>query len=238
MDFWGVLDSFAAGSRVACDKTWDYASYYWSAQEEEKPVENLNDSILDYNNVLTVEKYNDEKDNKRIFPTVGYYEAASTFVNPPTHIIENIYLGGSYNAASYQTLKDCNITTIMNITKEISNYFPDDFEYVRYDIYDNNVHSIQQYLEDAFQKIQYYQKNREGNILIHCHMGASRSATVIIYYLMKTQFHENGDAFTFEDALEFVKNKRPIINPTFRFTKDLAKSVYDNKKTDDTIEKE
>lgn len=114
----------------------------------------------------------------------------------------------------------------MNITKEISNFFPDDFTYVRYDIYDNNKHSIQQYLEEAYNTIKYHQQNTEGNILVHCHMGASRSASVVIYYLMKTQFHENGDAFSFEDALEFVKNKRPIINPTFRFTKDLAKSIY------------
>ncbi len=56
-------------------------------------------------------------------------------------------------------------------------------------------------------------------------MGRSRSASVVLYYLMRTQKNDDGTPFSFDDALKFLQDKRPIVNPTFRFTKDLAKSM-------------
>lgn len=43
-------------------------------------------------------------------------------------------------------------------------------------------------------------------VLVHCMAGASRSASVIIYYLIK--YHN----FSFDHALTHVKEKRPIVN--------------------------
>lgn len=220
-----------AGSKVVYDKIIDYIKYYLLWQNDNDAIEdNLDqsDSIMEYDNLLKIEKYNDEKKNKRILPEVSFYHEYATFFSLPTYIIDNIYLGSAFNAASYNTLKDLNIKVIFNITKEISNYFPNDFIYVRCNLYDNNKHSISKYLEKIYQDIKYYQEYIDGNILIHCYMGASRSAIVIIYYLMKKQKHENGNLFTFDDALNFVKSRRSIINPTFRFTKDLAKSIIKN----------
>ena len=46
--------------------------------------------------------------------------------------------------------------------------------------------------------------------------------------------------YTFDEALNFVKQKRPIVNPTFRLTKDLACSIMDSniesKKYNNTID--
>ena len=86
--------------------------------------------------------------------------------------------------------------------------------------------SIGEYLEKAYQNIKKYQRdNPDGNILVHCYMGASRSATIVLYYLMKEMKNESGDPVTHKEALEYLKSKRPVVNPTHRFTKDLGKSM-------------
>ncbi len=81
----------------------------------------------------------------------------------------------------------------------------------------NNENRIRQHLERTYDDVLQCQEN--GNVLIHCYMGASRSASVVIYYLMRRH------GYTFDDALEFLRNKRSVVNPTFRLTKDLAESI-------------
>ena len=50
-------------------------------------------------------------------------------------------------------LKDKNIKVIINVTTEISEYYPDEFIYLRYKLYDNNKHSIKHYLEQSYEDI-------------------------------------------------------------------------------------
>lgn len=209
-------DSLFASIKVAYDKTNDYL--FGSKNEDELS----SDSITDYDGIIKPELYNSELFANRLFPPVGYYEEYSIFFGPPTHIVDNIYLGSAYNAASFSILKSLDIKFIINATKEITNYYPEEFMYVRYTLHDNNKNSIIDYLNDAYDKIREYQK-KTGNIFIHCFMGASRSASIVIYYLIKNK------NMTFNEALEFIRNKRSIINPTFRLTKDLAKKIITEK---------
>jgi len=215
---WNIINNINAGAKVFYDKTVDYAGYYlWSDAKKENKVD---DKITDYQDIIDIGKYNKEKDNKRLQPKIGLLKEFTIFSKPPTHIIDNIYLGSAFNAASYYTLKELKIKTIFNITKEISNYFKDDFTYVRYNLYDNNKEHIRTYLKDAYKKIRKHQrKEKDNNILIHCFMGASRSATIVIFYLMKRY------NYTFDEAFAFIKSLRPIVNPTFRFAKDIAQST-------------
>jgi dual specificity phosphatase 12 len=48
-------------------------------------------------------------------------------------------------------------------------------------------------------------------VLVNCFAGVSRSATIVIAYLM----YKN--KWSFEDAITFVKSKRNIINPNYGF---------------------
>jgi hypothetical protein len=48
-------------------------------------------------------------------------------------------------------------------------------------------------------------------VLVHCNAGASRSATIVISYLM----HRNN--LSFEEAYVYVKTKRPIVEPNPKF---------------------
>jgi protein-tyrosine phosphatase len=54
-----------------------------------------------------------------------------------------------------------------------------------------------------------------SNVLVHCYAGVSRSATIVISYLMKTY------NMTYNDAFSVVKLKRPIIDPNFGFCLEL-----------------
>lgn len=154
---------------------------------------------------------------KRIFPDTEYFNIFS----PPSHIIDNIFLGSAYNAASNTTLRDNDIKSILNMTEEISNYFVADvnFEYKQCKLYDNNKESISNYLEVAHQQI--IDSQERGNILVHCYAGRSRSATVVIYYVMKKL------NITPDEAIEYVKQRRPCINPTILFKQELE-NAYKN----------
>lgn len=54
-----------------------------------------------------------------------------------------------------------------------------------------------------------------GRLLIHCVAGKSRSATILIAYLMETHNH------SFETAWSLCKEKRPLINPNKGFISQL-----------------
>lgn len=223
---WNYL---TASGKVFYDKTLDYISYYAGYNDciDINECKNeTDDKIQNYDGILRIESYENELNSIRIYPESTYYNEYATFYGNPTFIIDNIYLGSAFNAASYETLKELNIKLIINTTAEISNYYPDEFQYIRYRLYDNNKHRIKKYLEEAFNDIKEYQNNnKNGNILIHCFMGASRSASLVIYYIMKTLKHKDGKPYSFDDAVQYIREKRIIVNPTFRLTKDLASSV-------------
>ena len=68
----------------------------------------------------------------------------------------------------------------------------------------------------------------EDKVLVHCSQGASRSATIVIAYLMWSK------KMPYKEALEFVKKKRSVIrpNPGFKaqlelFEKELIDKNYD-----------
>lgn len=182
-----MLNSLVAIYRVAKDKTYDY---------------------------LTNSK--ETSTSERIGTAPSYWTQAITFFSCPTKVVDNIYIGSAYNAADYSTLKSIGIDIILNITTEISEYFPNDFTYKTYKIYDNNQEDISEYLENAYK---YIEENKDKKILIHCYMGASRSASIVIYYLTKKH------NMTIDEAFKFLKEKRPTVNPSKKYAENLHDST-------------
>jgi hypothetical protein len=178
-------------------------------------IDNINDNI---NDDINYDQYIDlSGSNIRLFPTMPYIEQLSWFYGEPTYIKNKIYLGSSFNAANKSMLDKHNIKYIINITAEINNYYPNDIVYVNYKMYDNNKEPILYFLEDSYKKIKQFQENNNGNILIHCFMGASRSATIVAYYLMRE--------FNLEPyhAYKLLKKRRNLVNPTKLLYNDLKK---------------
>lgn len=61
------------------------------------------------------------------------------------------------------------------------------------------------------------------DVIVYCGLGISRSASVVIAYVMK---HKN---LKFPDALQFVRSKRNCVRPNAWFSKLLMKWGDDNK---------
>ena len=60
-----------------------------------------------------------------------------------------------------------------------------------------------------------------GKVLVHCHAGVSRSATVCIAYLM----YKNN--FTLEKAFDQVRSRRGVISPNLNFMQQLQEFETD-----------
>lgn len=63
----------------------------------------------------------------------------------------------------------------------------------------------------------------EGSVLVHCMAGISRSATIVIAYLMS----EN--QMSFSDAYAYVKKRRSIVRPNSGFLRQLREFELDLK---------
>lgn len=63
-------------------------------------------------------------------------------------------------------------------------------------------------------------RKSQSNVLIHCQAGVSRSATIVVAYLMQ---HCN---LSMNEAYSLVKNKRSVISPNFNFMGQLME--YEN----------
>lgn len=143
------------------------------------------------------------------------YTEYSIFFSEPTEIYPRIYLGSAYNASEWNTLTKLNIRFIINVTAEITNYFEEYFEYYRISIKDNNTDSINEYFDESFNNIENFLQNNNGNILIHCFMGSSRSASIAMNYISKKENKE------ICKILNDLKQLRPSVNPSIRFMTDL-----------------
>jgi len=51
-----------------------------------------------------------------------------------------------------------------------------------------------------------------GGVLVHCAAGVSRSSSNVIAYLMRRKKN-----MSFNEAFNFVKKRRPVICPNYRF---------------------
>ena len=131
----------------------------------------------------------------------------------PNLICDNIYIGSAYNVANYQNLIDKDIKLIVNCTVEITNYFEGYFDYFKINLRDEKGSEIKK--EQFDELLDLYKKNKDKNIMVHCFMGASRSAICVLLYLVKMKGME------LDDAITFIREKRNIININNNFLKDL-----------------
>lgn len=137
-----------------------------------------------------------------------------------SHIIENIYLGSLNGANSSELIDKYNIKAIVRILEPSIIYdlkSKTDTNYHFIPIYDHPSEEIKPYIQDFFN---FMEDNKDKNILIHCMMGISRSATFTLLYLIKKY------KMTLNEALDFVKIKRNIVNPNKGFIQQLGLFEY------------
>jgi len=155
-----------------------------------------------------------QKEIQRMYPKDVIAEYVS-FFSSPQEVYPRIFLGSANNADCYYTLKDLGIKYVINVSAEITSYYPDYFTYYQISIRDDNIESIRPYFTPSFEKIEEFLANNDGNVFIHCFMGASRSATIVANYIAK----KTHDDIT--TVLVDLKKKRPVVNLTNQYVSDL-----------------
>ncbi|XP_075955190.1 protein phosphatase Slingshot homolog 1 isoform X2 [Anarhichas minor] len=132
-----------------------------------------------------------------------------------TLIFDHVYLGSEWNASNLEELQESGVSYILNVTREIDNFFPGTFSYHNIRVYDEDATDLLAHWNETYNFIVKAKKNR-SKCLVHCKMGVSRSASTVIAYAMK----EFG--WSLEKAYNFVKQKRSITRPNAGFMRQLA----------------
>ena len=133
-------------------------------------------------------------------------------------ILPKLYLSGSNVATNLEMLRKLKVTHILNATKQVENKFESDrnFVYKKIELDDSDTQDLLNYLEDAYNFIDEALKNEKNLVLVHCISGMSRSASIVIAYLMR-----KGVSNTYKEAYEYVLSCRSIIEPNENFQKQL-----------------
>lgn len=138
-------------------------------------------------------------------------------VGYPNEIIpDRLYLGSHLHGESLEVVENLRITHIVNATKSITNRFQDRLQYCRVVVEDNEAEMICYHFNKAFRFMDVaLGESQEARILVHCAQGISRSATIVIMYLMRTE------GLTYEHALALVQRHRDIVQPNPGFVSQL-----------------
>lgn len=130
-------------------------------------------------------------------------------------ITEHIYLGDQ------QSLLDVDLLSKVDVVLSCTDFA--DFSLLEFFhinhvlrvMYDNVDYDISKDLDFCYKIIDDAIKRNE-KILVHCIAGVSRSASVVIYYLMK----KTGKKY--DEVYSYVKSKRNMIKPNDGFVKILS----------------
>lgn len=138
-------------------------------------------------------------------------------------IIPNLYLGSIDEASDIKWLNNNNIDVIYNVAEEVPTFFSRYIQTYKLPLQDHSDQNITTTLPLSFSII-HNSLGRRKNILVHCYAGVSRSASIVIAYIM-ARFN-----LSFDDALSYVKSKRSIVNPNRGFIYQLKSHENEIKK--------
>ncbi|XP_043413752.1 protein phosphatase Slingshot homolog 1 isoform X1 [Prionailurus bengalensis] len=136
-------------------------------------------------------------------------------MDKPSLIFDHLYLGSEWNASNLEELQGSGVDYILNVTREIDNFFPGLFAYHNIRVYDEETTDLLAHWNEAYHFINKAKRNH-SKCLVHCKMGVSRSASTVIAYAMK----EFG--WPLEKAYNYVKQKRSITRPNAGFMRQLS----------------
>mmetsp|Transcript_10095 Transcript_10095/g.11591 ORF Transcript_10095/g.11591 Transcript_10095/m.11591 type:complete len:534 (+) Transcript_10095:412-2013(+) len=135
-------------------------------------------------------------------------------LDPPSEILPGLFLGTEYNASNLRELQGFGVKLIVNVTSEVENFFPSTFEYHTISLLDRPSSVLLDHFDAAIDKIENARKKNQA-VLVHCQRGISRSASIVITFLMRTR------NLSYEEAYELVKGRRSIIKPNKGFIEQM-----------------
>ncbi|CAD8060107.1 unnamed protein product [Paramecium sonneborni] len=129
-----------------------------------------------------------------------------------------LFLSGIEAALNPQLMQQNQIGAVLTVGTELSNLKFDCVQKLIM-LHDTAYDPIRRYFEEAIHFIDEQRKTK--NVLVHCFVGVSRSATLIIAYLMQMY------NYSLQAALTFLISRRPQINPNPGFMQQLQQFDYE-----------
>lgn len=129
-----------------------------------------------------------------------------------TKITDHLFLTG-VGGMTKENFRKNHIDFVVNITTEAP--FWEDVESMRLPLEDDSSTDILPYMNTAVDRIHEAIERRNAHVLVHCVAGVSRSATIVIAYLMKYK------KMPLKGAFNFCYNLRPVIRPNNGFMRQL-----------------
>eukprot|EP00245_Coleochaete_scutata_P006188 TRINITY_DN203_c0_g1_i2.p2 TRINITY_DN203_c0_g1~~TRINITY_DN203_c0_g1_i2.p2 ORF type:complete len:164 (-),score=34.56 TRINITY_DN203_c0_g1_i2:1112-1603(-) len=124
--------------------------------------------------------------------------------------LQGLFVGSVGAAHNKAELQQCQVSHVICVANFIPPPYPNDFKYTQVEILDSpNVDIVSRFVEcfDAINEA----KQQGMAAMVHCFAGRSRSATVVVAYLMK----EHG--ISLDEALTIVRRTRPEACPNSGF---------------------
>lgn len=155
--------------------------------------------LICYN--LTINKMNEYENAHKSIPTY------------PIHILNNLYIGDINSSIDENILSELNIGAIVVAGKNLQKKSFSNINYLQLEIDDSLEQNIKEYFSSTNNFIKKYLTT--SSVLIYCYSGISRSASIIIAYLIII------NNMNYDDAYNFVKSKSNKIYPNSNFENQL-----------------
>lgn len=147
------------------------------------------------------------------FPIPAVHSNQNQIVDQITH---KVWLGNWESSINHDILRHLGIKMIIcicetdkpdNIYKLYSDLGIEHHQFYFHDHPSENIGSV-------FEKVSELMEKTNAPILVHCFVGASRSPTIVLAYLMR-------QGMKLEEAFKYVKERRPVVNPNIGFIEQL-----------------
>ena len=155
-------------------------------------------------------------------PTYGGVQDSLVFdaincIIEPTEELGGIYLGNLESACDLNILKKMKIRAVLTVAVETGQTYPEEVVHFHEVIpaEDMPYFDLTPYYEQSFEFIDRHR--RYTSILVHCFAGVSRSASIVIAYIMAKY------NCTFEESFNYVREKRKQVYPNPGFIDQLKK---------------
>jgi len=135
-------------------------------------------------------------------------------------VLPCLFLGSHWPSADLVWLRNNNVKAIVNlaIVDGYPNKYPEEIDYISFRVRDSDNDDDNRALADSITKsIVFIAKHIKQNhaVLVHCRQGLSRSASIVIAFMMHSQ------NVTLKQALAKVREVRPKVQPNHGFMRTL-----------------
>ncbi|KAF0690116.1 Aste57867_18510 [Aphanomyces stellatus] len=149
-----------------------------------------------------------QKDSFRKFWQGMLTQKYLTSDNQPVPVLPHLYIGSIGAGANWDALCELGITYVLVASETVAFTFESSkrFEYLRVGVPDDPSAQIIDFFD---QSNAFIARGRDGgnHILVHCFAGKSRSATLVLAYLIAAEGH------SYESALAVLRQTRPQAQP-------------------------